>query len=93
MIERFCFRYWWVCAYGFLCYFVYTFAEISIEEQRLELQNQQMALLQSTFYEKAKHEDLSLQINSQSDPAWVELTLMNGLGLVPEEQTKVYFQR
>jgi hypothetical protein len=36
-------------------------------------------------------EDLLLQIHSQSDPAWVRLTLMKGLGLVPEGQLKVYF--
>lgn len=38
-----------------------------------------------------KQEDLLLQINSQSDPGWVELLLMKGLGVVPEGQTKVYF--
>lgn len=36
-------------------------------------------------------ERLLLQINSQSDPEWIELTLMQGLGLVPEGQTKAYF--
>ncbi len=36
-------------------------------------------------------EDLMLQVNSQSDPAWIQLTLMKGLGLVPEGQLKVYF--
>ena len=37
-------------------------------------------------------EDLLLQVNSQSDPAWIQLTLKKGLGLVPEGQKKVYFQ-
>lgn len=32
-----------------------------------------------------------LEINSQSDPAWVELMLMKNLGLVPEGQIKVFF--
>ena len=36
-------------------------------------------------------EDLLLQVNSQSDPAWIQLTLKKGLGLVPEGQKKVYF--
>ncbi|MCE2983850.1 MAG: hypothetical protein LW832_09830 [Parachlamydia sp.] len=40
-----------------------------------------------------RQEDLQLQINSQSDPAWIELTLMKGLGLVPEGEQKVYFQK
>lgn len=38
-------------------------------------------------------EDLLMQINSQSDPAWVELTLMKGLGLVPEGQKKAIFAK
>lgn len=41
----------------------------------------------------AKQEELLLQINSQSDQTWVELTLMKGLGLVPEGATKFYFFR
>ena len=39
-----------------------------------------------------KNEDLNLQIQSQSDHEWIELVLMKGLGLVPEGQSKVYFQ-
>ena len=37
------------------------------------------------------HADLMLQIQSQSDPAWVEMVLKRNLGLVPEGQVKVYF--
>ncbi len=39
-----------------------------------------------------EHEDLVLQIQSQSDPAWIQLTLMKGLGLVPDGQMKIFFQ-
>jgi hypothetical protein len=41
----------------------------------------------------ALQDDLKLQISSQSDPAWIELTLMNQLGVVPEGQMKVYFKK
>lgn len=37
--------------------------------------------------------NLLLQINSESDPAWIELTLMKSLGLVPENQTKIFFKK
>ncbi len=37
-------------------------------------------------------EDLQLQIESQSDPLWIEQTLMRGLGLVPEGQKKIIFR-
>ncbi len=39
----------------------------------------------------SEKEDLLLQVGSQSDPAWIQLTLKKGLGLVPEGQQKVYF--
>lgn len=68
-------------------------------EQQLRKRNNQFTLLQKNLVELQKQkfdmlalqEDLLLQINSQSDPEWVELTLMRGLGLVPEGYTKVYF--
>ncbi len=37
------------------------------------------------------HSDLLLQIQSQSDPAWVEMVLKRNLGMVREGQVKVYF--
>jgi hypothetical protein len=40
----------------------------------------------------AEQKDFQLQVNSQSDVHWIELTLMGGLGLVPEGQIKVYFE-
>jgi hypothetical protein len=58
------------------------FAKLS--KQYLELQNEKMNA-------ETLRESLLLQINSQSDPAWVELTLMKELGLVPEEEIKVIF--
>ena len=36
--------------------------------------------------------DLKLQVASQSDPAWIELALIKGLGLVPEGYTKIYYK-
>lgn len=36
--------------------------------------------------------DLQLQIESQSDPLWIEQTLMRGLGLVPDGQKKIIFR-
>jgi hypothetical protein len=60
----------------------------------LEVLKSQLHALQSEkrFLLEEK-EDLKLQISSQKDPAWIELTLMKGLGLVPEGQLKVYFTK
>ncbi len=60
------------------------YAYLAEQLSALELKKKQSIALQ---------ESLLLQINSQSDPAWVELTLMKGLGLVPEGQTKAYFNQ
>lgn len=40
-----------------------------------------------------QREDLLLQVHSQNDPAWIEMTLMKELGVVPEGQMKVYFKK
>ena len=90
-LENFFMRWWWVLLFIILCYLFY--------EQGLKTRDQKYALLYRKLMElrgekqiaKSTQEDLLLQINSQSDPAWVELTLMKGLGLVPEGQTKVFF--
>lgn len=57
-----------------------------LKRHYLELEEEKKKLL-------GIQEDLLLQINSESDPAWVELILIKGLGLVPEGQTKVYFEQ
>jgi hypothetical protein len=64
------------------------------KRQVLEVLKCQLYALQSEkqFLLEEK-QDLKLQINSQKDPAWIELTLMKGLGLVPEGQLKVHFTK
>lgn len=82
---------WWVVAFVFIC-------TISYEQglKKRDLLYQQL-MEQSAHLQKEKREalcrqqSLQMQMNSQSDLAWIELTLMKGLGLVPENQKKVYF--
>lgn len=38
-------------------------------------------------------EELNLQMNSESDPAWIELVLIRELGLAPEEYKKIFFRK
>jgi hypothetical protein len=84
-------RSWWVVLFILLSGVVYAQAVqkkqdvfLSLERHLEALQSEKKALL-------VEQEDLNLQVNSQGDPAWIELTLMKGLGLVPEGQMKVYF--
>jgi hypothetical protein len=85
--------YWWVILFVAICFGIYAHAvhkkrqTIGVLESHL---NQLHAEKRNLLQEK---EDLELNINSQSDPVWIELTLMKGLGLVPEGKVKVYFNR
>lgn len=57
-----------------------------LKEQLISLQHEKQKGLEL-------QQNLQQQINSQSDMAWLELTLMKGLGLVPENEQKVFFDR
>jgi hypothetical protein len=89
--KNFMIQSWWVILFIFVCSIVYTHASQkkneligSLDEHLAGLKKEKISLLQ-------EKEDLLLQVNSQSDPAWIQLTLMKGLGLVAEGQLKVYF--
>ena len=90
-IEKTLINSWWVILFVLGCYLSY--------ENGLQKKDQDLAKLQFQHTELQKRkkqlllqqEDLKRQINSQSDPEWVELVLMKGLGLTPEGQTKVLF--
>ena len=56
--------------------------ELTIQLKQLKSEKEKALDLQKS---------LLMQINSQSDPAWIELTLRKVLGVVPEGQTKVFF--
>jgi len=82
---------WWVILFSIFCYMGYEqggkFRIIQFEGLSERLISLQLEKKKALSLQK----DLIMQINSQSDPAWVELTLMRGLGLVPEGQIKVLF--
>lgn len=57
----------------------------SIEELNFRLQE----LEKERLMVESEHEDLTLRLASEDDPAWMELTLRKELGLVPEGWVKV----
>lgn len=86
-------RSWWVVVFVAVSAFLYVHgmhakgvACKGLEQQRDLLLQEKQALLSS-------QEDLRLQQSSQEDPAWIELVLMRRMGVVPEGQRKVYFDR
>lgn len=73
-----------------------TFITLEVSLKQLEEQGnfleRQLTELKGKIKEGLlRQENLKRQINSQSDPAWVEMVLKKELGLVPEGQIKVYF--
>jgi hypothetical protein len=84
-------NWWWVVLFILICLMAYEhsannknkesiFLLVQLKELQVEKENALMV-----------HDELLRQINSQSDPAWIELSLMKVLGLTPEGQTKVFF--
>lgn len=81
----------WVVGFVGLCLGSYAHASKRKGEATFELMEKIQELKgqrQKVLLEKS---ELELQINSQSDPLWVEMTLMKGLGLVPEGKKKIHF--
>lgn len=87
------FQYGWVILCMLCCCCMYVHAMNKKKQVVGELQVQMYALQSEKQLLLEEKKDLKLQINSQKDPAWIELILMKGLGLVPEGQLKVYFTR
>lgn len=82
---------WWVIAFILICAILYEHGLKERDTLYLQLTDQWLSLQKEKQAALFKQQNLQLQINSQSDLAWIELTLMKGLGLVPEGQQKVYF--
>lgn len=64
--------------------------KISDEYERLEALK--IELVREKESEERRYVRLERQVMSQSDPNWIELTLIRVLGVVPEGHTKVYFK-
>ena len=84
---------WWVIAFFLFCAILYEQGLKSRDEAFKHLRKQQHQLQDEKTKALAVQDNLKHQINSQSDPSYVELTLMKGLGLTPENQQKVFFDR
>ena len=83
--------YWWVFLFVAICFSVYIHATCKKRETIQGLETYLYSLKSEKQRVLEEKEELMLNIDSQKDPAWIELTLMKGLGLVPEGTIKVYF--
>lgn len=74
-----------------LCGITYEKGRQTSHQEYQHLDNLRVQLESTKAMALLKRKELRLRLNSQSDLRWIELVLMQGLGLVPEGQTKVYF--
>jgi uncharacterized membrane protein len=84
-------QWWWVIAFFILVLAIYLSSlkqqQETIQEALTELQ--QLTQKKNKLY--AQKEELLLQMENQTNPAWIEIVLKRNLGLVPKNQVKVYF--
>ncbi len=93
LFEELVLKSWWTILFFLICLFSYDQAakRRDREEQKLISKFNQLTL--KVEEAKVLQEELKIQIASQGDEGWIELVLMQKLGLVPEGQTKVHFVR
>ncbi len=71
-------RSWWVIGFMLICIIAYE-QSLKQQDDLYQQLNKQCLSLQKEKEKALRHQqNLQLQINSQSDLAWVELTLMKG---------------
>jgi hypothetical protein len=84
---------WWVILFFAGSAGVYWQGICEKESIYHDLQTRMSTAQEQLCFASFEREELLRQIRSQSDPEWIELVLMKRLGLVPEGQTKVYFEK
>lgn len=87
----FIFRNVWIFAFILICGILFENGMRNKKKQFQQMQDQLKALDNEKKLVTLEQQNLLNQINSQSDPAWIELVLIKGLGVSPEESQKFYF--
>lgn len=93
LFEELILKSWWAILFFLICYFAYDQAAKRRQGEELKLRDKLNQLLVAKERACLLQEELKREISSQGDESWIELVLMQKLGLVPEGQTKVHFMR
>lgn len=83
---------WWVWAFAIVCFGLYEQASMKLEQGITSLDKEISSLETRIIESSVKQQYLLLQQESFNDPAWIELSLIGVLGMVPEGYTKIYFK-
>ncbi len=92
-LYTFFFRGWWTVLFILFCYGFYLHGMHEKKQLFAELKSNVDLLEKQLCSAIEMREDLILQIDSQNDPAWIEMLIKKQLGMVPSGQTKIYFER
>ena len=83
----------WVIFFVLGAYLFFTHASTKKGAMIAQLEKQVNTFKGEIVAAREMREELLLRIESQNDPRWIEMVLMQKLGLVPEGQLKVLFQK
>ena len=89
--ENLVFKCWWVVLFTLICGIFYEKGRKKIDDDYQKLYRQQTELEVIKKRKLEIKEELTLKVNSQSDPDFVELLLMKELGVIPEGHLKFFF--
>ena len=84
-------RSWWVFAFAILTFAIYEQASCKLMKGIDKLSIRSKDLENAICKAEKTEAELRLQVANQNDPQWIELSLIMGLGLVPEGYTKIYY--
>lgn len=90
-LISFCKEWSWTITWILFCAICLEYALQEREKEYRELQNERISLENQLKDAMSLHTKLLQEMNSQTDPAWIELVLIKKLGLVPEGQKKIVF--
>jgi len=82
----------WLVLFVLFVFGVYEQASCKVVRATRKLEAKATHIREALAKAEETHDGLERARASQSDPAYIELCLIKGLGLVPEGYTKIYFE-
>ena len=85
-------RSWWIVGYLLMASILYENTQERRDHLHQQLRRQWEMLKSEKESKLALQKELNDHLTSYSDPKWIELVLMNNLGLVRKGEEKFYFE-